>query len=515
MSKRTRTLVLSAVALLVLGAVLAALLLMPPADTTGDGKGGTTTTTAPSTEVELFKADEKVTVSSVTVTSPEETFTVAPDKNGDMVVKGYEDLPQYPSGYKELTDALLSVSAFRLISDTPEHPEDFGFDKDTACTAKVSATYSDGSTFAFELGDQSPSGDGYYLRKDGSAAIYLVDVSFGLTVSEESTFYLSTAPMTAPQAEDETEQLVVRDATLFGSVRPEPIVFQIDKSVLEDEEKAQYLTGYYVTKPYFRNIDTNTTLLNASAYYGITAVDIEKVRPTAADLKNYGLDQPYSAATVFISLKKTTENKDIETGKTSTSVSFKNTFEYTIKIGNETEDGMRYAVIYAGDELIPLLYIVDPANVEWMTTQYDELVDKLMFFLYIDQVEEMTMMLDGKTTAFKLKHNKGEEDRDKQLTVISNGKQYSTPDFRTLYQNLMGVLRSGSADTVPSGQPVMTIDLKTNLSLAKTSWIKIYRESAGKYVVSHDTGELYQVDAKDLEIFMNSYRKFLAGESLD
>lgn len=514
MSKRTRTLVLSAIALLVLGALLAVLLLMPPAENNG-GEGGTTTTTAPSTEVTLHEAGKKVTVSSVTVTTPDETFTVAPDKNGDMVVKGYEGLPQYPAGYKDLTDALLSVSALRLIADTPEHPEDFGFDKEKGCTAKVSAKYSDGSSFAFEIGDLSPSGDGYYFRKDGSDAVYLVDASFGLTVSEESTFYLSTAPVTAPAPEDATEQLVVRDATLFGSVRPEPIVYQIDKTVLEDEEKAQYLTGYYITQPYFRNIDTNTTLLNASVFYNITATDIAKVRPTAADLKKYGLDDPYSAATAFLSIKKTTEKKDIKTGKTSTEISFKNTFEYTIKLGNETEDGLRYAVVYAEKELIPLLYIVDPATVDWFSTQYDQLVDKLMFFLYIDQVEEMTMTMDGKTTAFKLKHKKGEEDRDKQLTVIANGKQYPTADFRTLYQNLMGVLRSGTTTNVPSGDPVLTIDMKTNLSLAKTSWIKIYRETAGRYAVLHDTGELYQVDAKDLEIFMSNYRKFLTDVSLE
>ena len=108
-----------------------------------------------------------------------------------------------------------------------------------------------------------------------------------------------------------------------------------------------------------------------------------------------------------------------------------------------------------------------------------------------------------------------EKERDDQLKVVSNGKQYSTPEFRTLYENLIGVLRSGTTNVKPTGEPILTIDLKTNLSLAETSWIKLYQESAGKYAVLHDTGELYQVDAKDMEIFLNNYRRFLNGEAFE
>ncbi len=512
MSKRTRTLLISAVALVVLGALLATLLLLPNASANGDG--GTTTTAAPDTTVVLVDKPDKVTVSSVTVALEDETFTIAPDKNGDLVVKGYEDLPQSSTTYDTLASALLSFGAYRMISDSPEHPEDFGFDAEKGGFASLSVTYSDDTSFAFELGDLSPSGEGFYLRKADSSAIYLIDTNFVYTVAAKSTYYLSTTPFTAPIAKEKDEEVVVRDVTMWGSVRSGELSFQISTDVVEDGQQAQILTGFYVTKPYLRNLKSGTNMLSSSSYYGFTASDVVKVHPTAADLKAYGLDNPYSACTAHVSVKKTTETKDPETGKSKTSISFHDTFEYTVKLGKETEDGDRYAVAYHEDEMIPLLYTVSPSSLVWAETQYDDIADELLFFTYIYQVEKMTVKMDGVSTAFDLTHNTEAENRDDQLTVISNGKKYPTADFRTLYTELMQITRKHPTTDKPTGEPLLSIDIVTNTSIAHTGWIKLYRHSAGQYAVLHDTGELYLVDAKDVEGFMATYRKFLNGESI-
>ncbi len=509
MSRRTRTLLLSAVALVVLGAVLAVLLLLPPAE-----DGDTTATTVPDTSVTLVKIGEKVTVSSVKVTTPDETFTVAPDKNGDMVVLGYEDLPQDTYVYESLTEYLREITALRLIADTPEHPEDFGFDAEKRSTT-IEVTYSDNSHFSFELGDTSPSGEGCYLRKSGSSAIYLVDQEFAGTVAQPSTTYLSVAPITAPQPESEDEALVVRDITFFGSVRPQPVSFQISTDVLENEQQAQVLSGYYLTEPFFRNCRSDTPYLSPSSYYDFTASGIAKVRPTAADLQRYGFNNPYSAFTISLSIKKTVKNNNIETGETTTDISFKNTFQYTVKLGKETMGGERYAVVYTEDELIPLVYTVDPTTLVWTEAQYDDMADLLMFFHYIDQVESMTITLNNKSTTFELTHYPDEEERDDQMMVTIEGTQYPTDDFRTLYSDLISIMRTGSTNTVPSVEPTMTIQIRSNLSLAKSTWIKLYQQTAGKYAVLHSSGELYTVNAKNVEIFMSRCEKYIRGEKLE
>ena len=510
MSKHTRTLLISGIALVTLvGVLLAVIFLIPPA-TDGSGDGGTTTTTRNETVV-LVDKKEGVTVNSVTITRPDETFTVVKNGKNGMIVKGYEDLPQHSAAYETLEDALLGFGAYRAI--TAEHPEDYGFDTDKKTTT-ISVAYSDDTTFTFEIGNATPSGDGYYLRHADSAAIHLVDAAFAQTVSAKSTYYLSTMPLVAPTAQNENDELVVRNVTLSGSVRPTPLTFQISTDVPDDSQQAQMLTGFYLTKPYLRNVRSGTQMLSASSYYGFTASDVAKVRPTAADLKKYGLTNPYSECVASLSIKRITSEVDKTTGKTVKTMSFYNTFEYTLKLGNETENGERYAVLYQDGEMIPLVYTVAPSSLVWAEAQYDEIADDLLFFTYIYQIEEMDITMDGVTTEFDLYHNADAEERDDQMTVISDGTRYSTDSFRTLYSTLMMIMRSGSVDKVPAGDPVLTIEIETNTSIAHTGWIKVYRYSAGKYAILHDTGELHLADATRVEGFMEDYRKFLAGNKL-
>lgn len=368
--------------------------------------------------------------------------------------------------------------------------------------------------FSFEIGDLSPNGEGYYLRKSDSAAIYLIDTDFVDAVAAPSTAYLSTTPITAPTAEEDDDELVVRDVTLTGTVRPQTIAFQISDEVQEDSTMAQVLSGFYLTKPYVRTVQSSSSLLSASSYYGFAATGIVKVNPTAADLKTYGFDTPYSACEVSLSIKKTTTETDKDTGEETSTISFYNTFRYTVKLGKETESGERYAVVYDKKDLIPLVYTVSLDSVAWATTQYDDLADTLLFFTYIDQVDQLSVTLGGKTTAFELTHRPDEEERDDQLQVVADGETYDTADFRTLYQQMMNLTRTASLDEKPTGEPELTIAIQTNTTTAHSGWIKLYVHSAGKYAVLHDTGELYLTDAKEVSKFITAYQNYLNGESL-
>ncbi len=510
MSKRTRTLLLSAVALVVLAALLVTLLMLPAPD---DGETDSTDTT--DTTVSLLEKADTVTVSTVTVTTAEETFRIVTGDAGDLVVEGYEDLPQSSPTYETLSETLLEITALRLIEETPDDPTTFGFDADRPATATVEVTYSDKSKFSFELGDLSPSGSGHYMRGTDDDTIYLMDSTFGDTVAAASTEYLSMAPFAAPATKDDADEVVVRDVTLSGTVRPESITFQISSTPPEDDTQAQVLTGFVLTEPYYRNLKSGTNMVSASSYYGFAANDIAVVRPTAADLKAYGFDTPYSVCNAHISARATTTTIDESTGEEISEYSFYNTFEYTIELGNELENGDRYALLYHGDEMVPLVYTVSPSSLIWVETQYIDLADPLLFFLYIDEVEQMALTADSKTTTFYLTHTPDAETRDEQLTVTADGKTYSTPDFRTLYAALMELSRTGSTTDLPTGEALLSIDLKTLDDTEHTGNIRIYNTSVGKYTVVHDTDEMYLVDAKSVDQFLSTYRKFLAGEAIE
>ncbi len=506
MSKRTRTLLISAISLVVLAALLTVLLLSP-APSTGDDDDNT----PQDTTVSLVSKTGKITVASVKVKTPDETFTIVTDKEGVMTVQGYEDLPGVDLSYEALATALLEIEASRLIAEAPEHPEDFGFDGNTS---SVEVAYSDNTTFAFELGDVSPSGEGKYLRKAGSTAIYLVDTTFAGTVAAKSTTYLSKTPFICPETKGDNETVVMRDVVLSGSIRKEPIAFQISSDPVVEGEQSQIMSGFYLTKPYLRSVISETDLINAATYYGFAANDIVKVRPTDADLKAYGLTTPYSTCVSNICVQKKTTEMDKTTGKETTTVSFHSNFNYTVKLGNENKDGLRYAITYIEDEMIPLLYVVDPRSLAWTETQYNDLADTLLFFTYVYQVDKMSVTLNNKTTVFELTHDLDAEEASERMKVISNGRRLDIEDFRTIYAAMLRIYRNGSIDKPPAGKPTLRIDIETNTSIAHAGWIELYQHSAGKYAVLHDTGELYLVDAKDVEQFIMNYENFLKDQKI-
>lgn len=514
MSSRTRTLLLSVIALAALMAVLFVFVL-PMADNP-EGEGTATTTTKPTSTIE-FKPHEstapitkptgttpsKSGIDSVTVTLPDETFIIEPNEKGYLRVKGHETLEKYVStaDYSYLIEELTHITALRMINRAPEHPEDFGFDPKKGCAAKLDVVYDDGKTISFEIGDEAPSREGFYFREGSSDAIYLVDAAFVDTVSQPSTGYLSKLPIAAPATTQTNsgDMAVVRDVVLGGTVRPAQISFQISEEAKTAGENAQIMTGYYLTEPYYRTLKSGTNLLAVTAYSGFVASDIAALHPTDEDLKKFGLDNPYSTCTVSLSIQKTTVSQD-EDGNEVTSMSFYNTSPYTIKLGNTLKDDedSRYAIVYSGDTLIPLVYEIVTSSLPWAEVQYDELSDPLLFFTYIDEIDTFSVTLNNETTAFKLTHYADEEDISKNMKVVANNRRYSTTAFRDVFEAFIGIKRHESTTEKPTGEPELILDIETNTESSPDRHIKLYRRSASTYFVEHDTGELYLVMATDV-----------------
>lgn len=508
MTKRTRALLYAVIALAVIGVLLVGLLLLLPEtdDNTEDDPAVDTSV------VLLDKSDDKVSLSSSVITLAGASHTISLNKDELYVVKGYEDLPLDHALLSEVADSLLNITATRLVLEAPENPADFGFGK-TDGTVTVSATYSDNSTFAFEIGDLAPTEEGYYLREIGKTAIYLMDKTFCESVTCEPKHYINRLPVTAPAAEESTDTVVVRDVTLTGTVRPQTIYFQVAETP-ENPEENMVISGYAIQKPYFHAVDSNSPLISYSTFSFLTASDVVALRPTAANLHTYGLSTPYSVCTVNLSLKRTTETKG-EDGETDSKISYHSTFKYTIKLGNTDKDGNYYGVVYAENTLIPVVYLFEKSAVSaWVDAQYEDIADDMLYFQHITKLTSLSITDNGDTKTFSLVHVPDEEDSDKNLTVTAGGKTYSTPDFRTLYTSLLTLFRVGATDEVPTGTPVLTLQFTPMKQHGSATTIRIYEYTAGYCIAVHNSGEKHLLNAKDVQKLQTDYRKFLAGETI-
>lgn len=514
MSKRTRTLLLAGIAVVVLAALLVVLLLLPqPEEDTGDDDTAAVDTSVTLLDKAGESEDDAVTLSAVTITYGGATYSLTADEDGTLLTDSYKDLPHDSAAQSELSTELETVVVDKLVVEAPENPADFGFDGENGEMAAVSATYADGSTFAFELGNEAPSGEGVYLRETGKDAIYLYDTYSAEVFKQKETAYLSKSPITAPTAEDTDEAaedtLIIRDAELTGSVREEKISFQVAKGKLNSAGLTTSVSGFMIQKPYYRGVHSETSLIQAASFSALTASDIAKVYPTAADLASCGMNDPYSACTFNLAIQRPVTETD-EEGNETTTYTYYNVFEYTVKLGNLNEGGLRYMVVYSEENLIPIIYLVDEDNVIWANTQYDDVADPLLFYVYIGDIGRMTFTVNGVTTAFELEHIADETDSDKNMVVTAGDKTYDTADFRTLYQDAMAILRSGTAEKEPTGDPVLTLKMEPCTDGVSGEDLAIYPYSAAKYLVRHATGETYLVDSKDVESFLSKYSKYLA-----
>lgn len=512
MSKRVRTLLLCGVAVAVLAVSLVAVLLIPPPD---DGGTTQTTTTEADTKVDVWRktgndADGKsITVKSVSVKNGDEGYTLITNDDGNMVLEQYPDLPHDNGSLVTLKNQLMTIEAIRLIDKAPTEPQKYGFDG-TALT--VSATYTDGTSFVFEIGDKNPDESGRYLRATESGEVYLYDAGEAETFYLSGIQYVSKSPLTLPETKDEesaaSDTVVVRDVELGGTIRPSNIYFQVSSEPIVEGGVEASSTGYFIKRPYFRGVKMNSPLLDSVAFTNLYVKSVEAVYPTAAQLKEYGLDTPYSQATVTLAARHDNVTKN-ENDKTVTTYSYYNALEYTIRIGNEAGDGLRYAVVYQENKLFPVVYRVQAKNVAWCDVQYDDVADTLLFYTYILKVQDVSVTVDGITTKFDLKHVT--DDESTTTVVKSNGKTIDADKFREIYQAMMSLQRLAATTDKPSGDPVFALKITTNTDTVPNTDVKLYPYSGSKYLAAHSSGETYLIDAKAVEPFLKQYREFIGG----
>jgi len=221
-------------------------------------------------------------------------------------------------------------------------------------------------------------------------------------------------------------------------------------------------------------------------------------------LESFGLADPYSVAAFTLAVVSTT---GADNGGTKTS--HYNDREHMVLLGNKDENGQYYALVDQYD----IVYTIDPAAVPWAEMQYEDVVNKLLFMKAITSVDSVSVTDKGDTTTFALTHYPDKEKRDDQLVVKADGKVYSTPEFRVLYQLMIGIKRVGAkeADAAPVGEPLLKLEMTFNDGTAPME-IALYPMTASRYLCVTADGEQSAVSIKTVEDFLKQYHNYLNGD---
>ena len=554
MSKQVRTIIIAIVAVVALSGVLAVLLLLP--QMTG---GQTDTSSAASTasnssitlhnkllgedgkavdtpvknaEILLDKEAEKEAddTSSAAESSGEEsqsgedapaeriaeelTFILA--EGGDLVVEKYKDLPVNTSKASALKSNLATITATKKIEIAQQNAADFGFDRPQA---KVSVTYHDDSTYAFEIGDRAPLDAGYYFREEGSSDIYLVSISFGEAMLQEGKDYVSLSMYTKPSLNEgaDSHTVCVQEMGLSGQVGQDH-PFKLRQQTNEDPDYV--MSSYVMLEPFFmRQIDDNQITTLTTNMTSLTAKSIVSVYPTEEEKAQYGFNDPYSVADLRIAVRQaettsdSSDTSDSSQSEEETPTVYYNIRNHVVTLGSKDADGNYYAMITSDGEEMPVIYLVSASAVPWAETQYGDILGTLLFLRNITNINDIVVSWGDTSYTFNLEHFPDAEESADKLKVTVDGVVYDTENFRQLYQIMMSVKRNGEVEDEPTGTPDMTIEIHPNDGSGEIV-ANFYKYNANNYICELNDGDRYLVTAAAVSNTMKQVENYLAGKTI-
>jgi len=306
----------------------------------------------------------------------------------------------------------------------------------------------------------------------------------------------------AVNADDKEGAPQLLNMWLTGTCREKPIEIITDTDA--SYPGMTYVSTYVIRAPYLRAVDSDyfTTVTPNMNY--LVASGVAAVHPTVEQLEAFGLADPYSVAAFTLAVVSTSS---ADNGGTKTS--HYNDRDHMVLLGKKTDNGDYYAMVDGYD----LVYTVSPASVPWAEMQYIDVTSKLLFMKAITAADSVTVTADGQTKTFALAHHPEAEGRDNQMTVTSDGKTYSTPEFRILYQLMIGIMRVAEKEdgAVAQGDPVLKVEMTFNDGTQPLS-MAFYPMSSSRYLCVTADDEESAVSIKNAEDFLKQYQNYLNGD---
>ncbi len=188
-------------------------------------------------------------------------------------------LPVSQAAFERLAQECTSLTADRPAPAPDEDAApDYGFEHPLA---QARAVYSDGSGIFIEVGAQIAGTDQYYIRVDHSTSVYLIGREAIRCLLADISAYLDLS--LTPDGVD--EDTLPSSISVFSGARS----LQLEKLALPETDGAGFSYRYRLSgsRPAYVDPDAYETYFGGLG--GLEADGVVTMRPTAVDLKEYGL----------------------------------------------------------------------------------------------------------------------------------------------------------------------------------------------------------------------------------
>jgi hypothetical protein len=435
MKKRTIVMLVTLGVLAALAGVYAYLRLKPAPAAPGLEEGA---------KKELSKLDAGTLVKIVLAERPEGTLTLV-KKDGAWVLDPTSPVKLDSSSVDDLVYSFTALFAERTIEEKPSDLSPYGL---VPPRAVARAYLADGTVKTLRLGDETPTGNTYYLQVEGDPAVYSVWMNHGQHFHWKAADLRSKALLTSIK----TEEISYYKARL----RSGQTIEIIEKT---PEETKQFQLGfgkYLMIKPYPspRGVDSEKF---DPMLQGPSSIDIgEFVDDSPTDLARYGLAKPWGE--LVVRDKAGTLHLLFGADRGSDRVCFK----------------------VAGAQAV---YAVDKYKLDFLNTKAFDIIDKFVFIPSIDDLDRLDITARGATHVFTLARTtkkasetnaQGASETNAQgaaeagtedevvVTYTGDGKELNEDWFKKFYQSVIALYIEGEAPHAVPNAPVITIRYRLN-----------------------------------------------------
>ncbi len=428
MSKKVRNLIIGAVVLLLLIAALV-ILLLNPKETEEPSEESSTVS---STTVSLVES-EADTVKEITVTNPIGSYTIeriseaTEDEKAVYAIAELEGFTENTSEYSTLIGQFCNFSASRLIEENAPDIGKYGL---SSPSYTVTLVYDDGTKHEFRIGNQLPTGSGYYMMLDDDDNVYGMVESKMERLNYSALDYMDKnvidvwSSYTDDEGNEVTEPVIDYLQVTGGTLGDE--VFKIIPLTADElaSTASSYGSNYRIVSPVEADMKYKSNeqgedenLVYTTGLQSLEADSVVAIYPNEEDFASFGLADPY--CTISFSRDGT---------------------EHCWIIGNETStaDGSPAHYFYSDDQEV--IYEVADEDLPWISIDIEDMFSSLVLLPYIDDVEKIDLIIYDQTYTFEID---AAADEDSDIVPHLDGKEVDLSQYRKMYQYFLAAPAEG------------------------------------------------------------------------
>ncbi len=511
LSKTTRTVIIAAGVLLVLGAVLLVLMLTSPAgdDNSSGASTGESTGTSEAADSSLVSDSSGTSSDSekVVITDKEqenvlkmevrnetgsfsfernqrEVSATDDDGNVSTSTEYYWTSPELDgvdhndSTIGSFVRCMAGLSASSMVEENAQDLEKYGL-ADPAAEVKV--TFDDGTSADICFGIRNPAASNYVycLTNGGSDVMQVSYYSAGSAFYDIRDFVnlVLTEAYDANNAK-ELDYLVIDRKDLDEEVRIEYMADVAAESEKEDSVITTFNT-HRITSPITAELDTTKGQTFCYGLYSLTASSCEYIDPTEQEIADAGLDDPFckvsfkyggKARVLLLGNEIRTASSDDESSESLSSVT-------------------GYYAMFEGGNII---YSISTDNAPWYTFQVQDIMSRRPISPYIYTIDTLTVTTPDGEYVFKVSGDADDHVFTCGDTVLNDSS------FKSFYQHLITSMGEELYFSDEKPEPYITLNFKYREEYYDTygrseDTIEFYKSDDRKNIVSVNGDILYKV----------------------